>query len=251
MSELKRKVALVTGAGKDARGIGQAIALELARRGAQVAVASRTEDNARRAAESVNESGGTAMAVAMDVCDASSVDTGVKQIVSAWGSLDILVNNAGITRDGLLMRMSESDWDAVVDTSLKGAFLCIKSVSRQMIKQRSGSIINVGSIMGLIGNAGQANYSAAKAGLIGLTKAAARELGSRSIRVNLVAPGWIETAMTDALGEEVRAHMLQQIPLGRLGCGEDVARVVAFLASDDSAYVTGQVLTVDGGLVMM
>ncbi len=251
MSELTGKVALVTGAGKDARGIGQAIAGELARRGAWVAVASRTEENARRAAEWVCAAGGTAMAVAMDVCDAASVDAGVKQVVAAWGRLDILVNNAGITRDGLLMRLSENDWDAVVDTSLKGAFLCTKAVSRQMIKQKSGSIINVGSIMGLIGNAGQANYSAAKAGLIGLTKATARELGSRSIRANLVAPGWIDTTMTDALGEDVRAQMLQQIPLGRLGCGEDVARVVAFLASDDSAYVTGQVLTVDGGLVMM
>ncbi|MGQ9880140.1 MAG: 3-oxoacyl-[acyl-carrier-protein] reductase [Armatimonadota bacterium] len=248
---LEGKVALVTGAGKDSRGIGHGIAVALAREGADVAVASHTLANALRVADAVQAVGRRSLAIEMDVSRAESVEAGVAEVLSAFGRIDILVNNAGITRDALLVRLREEDWDAVQDVNLKGAFLCSRAVARVMMKQRAGCIVNITSIMGLTGNAGQANYSAAKAGLIGLTKSLARELGSRGIRVNAVAPGWIETAMTDSLPETVRDAILKQIPLGRLGRAEDVAGAVVFLCSEDAAYVTGQVLTVDGGLVMI
>lgn len=245
------KVALVTGAGKDSRGIGHGIAVALAREGADIAVASHTLANALRVADAVQALGRRALAIEMDVSRAESVEAGIAEVLSGLGRIDILVNNAGITRDALLVRMREEDWDAVLDVNLKGAFLCSRAVAKVMMKQRGGSIVNITSIMGLTGNAGQANYSAAKAGLIGLTKSLARELGSRGIRVNAVAPGWIETAMTDSLPEAVREAILKQIPLGRLGNADDVAGAVVFLCSDEASYITGQVLTVDGGLVMM
>lgn len=245
------KVALVTGAGKDSRGIGHGIAVALAREGADIAVASHTMTNALRVADAVQALGRRALAMEMDVSRAESVEAGIAEVLSGLGRIDILVNNAGITRDALLVRMREEDWDAVLDVNLKGAFLCSRAVAKVMMKQRGGSIVNITSIMGLTGNAGQANYSAAKAGLIGLTKSLARELGSRGIRVNAVAPGWIETAMTDSLPEAVREAILKQIPLGRLGNADDVAGAVVFLCSDEASYITGQVLTVDGGLVMM
>lgn len=248
---LEGKVALVTGAGKDSRGIGHGIAIALAREGADVAVASHTLANALRVADAVQALGRRSLAVEMDVSREESVDAGVTEVLNAFGRIDILVNNAGITRDALLVRMREEDWDAVLDVNLKGAFLCSRAVARVMMKQRAGSIVNITSIMGLVGNAGQANYASAKAGLIGLTKSLARELGSRNIRVNAVAPGWIETAMTDSLPEYIRETILKQIPLGRLGRAEDVAGAVVFLCTDEASYITGQVLTVDGGLVMI
>lgn len=248
---LEGKVALVTGAGKDSRGIGHGIAVALAREGADVAVASHTLANALRVADAVQELGRRSLAIEMDVSQAESVESGVAEVLGAFGRIDILVNNAGITRDALVVRMREEDWDAVLDVNLKGAFLCSRAVAKVMMKQRSGCIINITSIMGLTGNAGQANYASAKAGLIGLTKSLARELGSRNVRVNAIAPGWIETAMTDTLPESVREAMLKQIPLGRLGRAEDVAGAVVFLCSDEASYITGQVLTVDGGLVMI
>lgn len=248
---LEGKIALVTGAGKDSRGIGHGIAVALAREGADVAVASHTLANALRVADAVQAQGRRSLALEMDVSQAESVEAGVSEVVNTFGRVDILVNNAGITRDALLVRLREEDWDAVLDVNLKGAFLCSRAVAKVMMKQRAGCIVNITSIMGLTGNAGQANYASAKAGLIGLTRSLARELGSRGIRVNAVAPGWIETAMTDSLPETVRETILKQIPLGRLGQAEDVAGAVVFLCSEESAYITGQVLTVDGGLVMM
>jgi len=248
---LEGKIALVTGAGKDSRGIGQGIAVALAREGADVAVASPTLAHALRVADAVQTLGRRSLAVEMDVSRAESVEAGVAEVLSAFGRIDILVNNAGITRDALLVRMREEDWDAVLDVNLKGAFLCSRAVARVMMKQRSGCIINITSIMGLTGNAGQVNYASAKAGLIGFTKSLARELGSRNIRVNAVAPGWIETAMTDALPDQARAAILKPIPLGRLGRAEDVAGAVVFLCRAEASYITGQVLTVDGGLVMI
>lgn len=248
---LEGKIALVTGAGKDSRGIGHGIAVALAREGADVAVASHTLANALRVADAVQAMGRRSLALEMDVSQAGSVEAGVAEVLNTFGRIDILVNNAGITRDALLVRMREEDWDAVLDVNLKGAFLCSRAVAKVMIKQRAGCIVNITSIMGLTGGAGQANYSAAKAGLIGLTRSLARELGSRGVRVNAVAPGWIETAMTDSLPQTVREAILKQIPLGRLGRAEDVADAVVFLCSEESAYITGQVLTVDGGLVMI
>ena len=248
MDKLSGKTALVTGA---SRGIGKAIALELARQGANVAV--NFAGSADRAAEVVKEIqalGGKAVAIQGDVADAKRVAEMVQETIQEFGRLDILVNNAGITRDTLLMRMKESDWDAVINTNLKGVFLGTKAVTRQMMKQRSGRIINIASVVGLAGNAGQANYVAAKAGVIGLTKTTARELAPRGITVNAVAPGFIETDMTGALPEGVAGEMLGQIPLGRFGAPEDVARLVCFLASDDASYITGQTLNVDGGMVM-
>lgn len=250
MTDLQGRVAIVTGAGKAGKGIGQACALTLARAGASVVVASRTEANAQSVAEDVRAAGGQALALGVDVTAAESVDAMVAAAVKQFGRVDILVNNAGMTRDGLMMRMPEDAWDSVLDTNLKGAWLCIKAVSRPMMKQRSGAIVNMTSIMGLTGNAGQTNYSASKAGLIGLTKSAAKELASRGVRVNAVAPGWIETAMTAELGEDTRTEMLKHIPLARIGAPEDVAGAVLFLCSDAAAYITGQTLTVDGGLIM-
>ena len=242
------QVAIVTGAG---RGIGHAIALRLASEGARVAVVSRTEQNANRTAEEINaEFAGLAKAYAVDVADHAAVKKLAEQIHADFSRIDILVNNAGLTRDGLSMRMSESDWDVVIETNLKGAFNFIQAVERPMIRQREGRIINIASVAGLIGNPGQANYAASKAGLLGLTKTIARELASRNITANVVAPGFIDTDMTTVLSEQVKAAVLGQVPMGRFGEPADVAAAVAFLASAEAKYITGQVITVDGGMVM-
>ncbi len=248
MGTLDGKRAIVTGA---SRGIGRAIALELARQGARVVV--NFASNAAAAEEvvaAIAAMGGEALAVGADVRTADGAGRLVAACLEGFGGLDILVNNAGITRDTLLMRMSEDDWDAVLDTNLKGAFHCIKAAQRPMLKQRSGRIISIGSVSGLVGNAGQANYAAAKAGLVGLIKSVARELGARGITCNLVAPGFVETDMTAKLPAGILETALSHIPLGRLGRPEDVAAVVAFLASDAAAYITGQVICVDGGMAM-
>jgi 3-oxoacyl-[acyl-carrier protein] reductase len=244
----ENQVAVVTGAG---RGIGHAIAVRLAKEGARVASVSRTEANAQKTADEINAArADAAKAYAVDVADQAAVQKAAGQIFADFGRVDILVNNAGVTRDGLSMRMSMEDWDTVLNTNLKGAFNFIQAVMRPMIKQRSGRIINISSIAGLIGNAGQANYAASKAGLIGLTKTLARELASRGITVNAVAPGLIETDMTTVLSEEIRQNILKNVPLGKLGEPEDIAGAVAYLASAEAKYITGQVLTVDGGMVM-
>ncbi|HET6871641.1 MAG TPA: 3-oxoacyl-[acyl-carrier-protein] reductase [Sporolactobacillaceae bacterium] len=245
---MKGKNALVTGA---SRGIGRAIALELGRQGVNVAVNySGSEAKALEVVDELKALGVQAFAVQCNVSQAEDVQAMVKHVVDTFGSLDILVNNAGITRDNLIMRMKEEDWDAVINTNLKGVFNTTKAVTRPMMKQRQGKIINVASVVGIMGNAGQANYVAAKAGVIGLTKSSARELAARNITVNAVAPGFITTDMTSELPEEVKEAMLKEIPLARFGQPEDIAQVVAFLASDASAYMTGQVLRVDGGMVM-
>ncbi|WP_182199125.1 3-oxoacyl-[acyl-carrier-protein] reductase [Paraliobacillus salinarum] len=242
------KVALVTGA---SRGIGRAIALELAKKGAVVAVNyAGNEVKAQAVVDEIEQLGSKAIKIKANVAVEAEVKQMVKETISTFGSLDILVNNAGITRDNLLMRMKESEFDDVIQTNLKGVFLTTKAVTRQMMKQRHGRIINVASVVGISGNAGQANYVAAKAGVIGMTKTAAKELASRNILVNAVAPGFIETDMTDQLTEEQHKAMAELIPLARLGKAEDVAHVVRFLASDDAAYVTGQTIQVDGGMVM-
>jgi 3-oxoacyl-[acyl-carrier protein] reductase len=247
MSQLAGQIAVVTGAG---RGIGRAIALRFAAEGAEVACVSRTAENAEKVAGEIRALGRKAWAHAVDVADAASVNAAAEKILGEAGRVDILVNNAGVTRDGLLMRMSDEDWDTVLDTNLKGAFLFTRAFSRGFLKQRSGRIINVASIIGLIGNAGQCNYAASKAALIGLTKSVARELASRGVRVNAIAPGFIETDMTAGLKEEWKAELLKKIPLNCLGQAEDVAQAALFLAGPASRYVTGQVLTVDGGMVM-
>ncbi|QOV10786.1 3-oxoacyl-[acyl-carrier-protein] reductase [Viridibacillus arvi] len=248
MKKLEGKTAVVTGA---SRGIGRAIALILAEQGARVVVNySGSQSKAEEVVAEITENGGEAIAVQANVADADEVTALMKAATDTFGSLDILVNNAGITRDNLLMRMKEQDWDDVMNTNLKGVFLCTKAVSRQMMKQRAGRIINVASIVGVSGNAGQANYVAAKAGVIGLTKTTAKELAARNIYVNAVAPGFIATEMTDELPAEVKNQMLGQIPLAKLGDPKDVAKVVLFLASDDASYITGQTIHVDGGMVM-
>lgn len=245
---LHGKIALVTGA---SRGIGRAIALELAQSGADVAVNYATnQEKAEAVADDIRSYGRKAFVVQANVASASEVDNMVKEVVKEFGRLDILVNNAGITRDNLLIRMKEDEWNEVIDTNLKSVFNCIKAVTRTMMKQRYGRIVNLASVVGVMGNAGQANYVAAKAGVIGLTKTVARELASRGITVNAVAPGFIETDMTGELAENVQEAMLAQIPLGRFGEPEDVARVVRFLVSDDAKYMTGQTIHVDGGMVM-
>jgi 3-oxoacyl-[acyl-carrier protein] reductase len=244
----ENQVAIVTGAG---RGIGHAIALRLASEGARVASVSRTEANAKKTAEEINAlRTESAKAYTVDVSNHSDVQKIGAQILEDFGRVDILINNAGVTRDGLSMRMSVDDWDTVLNTNLKGAFNFTQSVVRSMIKQRSGRIINISSVIGLIGNAGQANYAASKAGLIGLTKSLARELASRTITVNAVAPGFIVTDLTEALPEPVKQAIQSRIPMGTLGQTEDIAHAVAFLASAEAKYITGQVLTVDGGMVM-
>jgi 3-oxoacyl-[acyl-carrier protein] reductase len=244
----ENQVAVVTGAG---RGIGHAIALRLAKEGARVASVSRTESNAQKTADEINSlRADAAKAYAVDVADQAAVQKAAAEIFEQFGRVDILVNNAGVTRDGLSMRMSMDDWDTVLNTNLKGAFNFTQAVMRPMIKQRSGRIINISSIAGLTGNAGQANYAASKAGLIGLTKTLARELASRGITVNAVAPGLIETDMTTVLSDEIRQNILKNVPLGKLGEPEDIAGAVAYLASAEAKYITGQVLTVDGGMVM-
>ena len=244
---LEHKIALVTGA---ARGIGQAIALQLAADGADLALCDVKVEWLADTAAKVRAMGRRVETYAMNVADGAAVTAAATQIAGDFGRIDVLVNNAGITRDTLLIRMSEEDWDAVLDINLKGAFLVTKAVVKYMMKQRSGSIVNIASVVGIIGNAGQANYTASKAGLIALTKTTAKELGSRNIRVNAVAPGFIRTAMTDQLSEPAKEAMLRLVPLGRPGEPEDVAKAVAFLASDNAGYVNGQVLTVCGGMVM-
>jgi 3-oxoacyl-[acyl-carrier protein] reductase len=245
---LQGKVALVTGA---SRGIGRAIALELARQGAKVAVNyAGSEAKANEVVEEIKKMGQEAVAIQADVSSAEAVERMVKTVLEQFGRIDILVNNAGITRDNLLMRMKEEEWDQVINTNLKGVFHCIKAVTRPMMKQRYGRIVNIASIVGISGNPGQANYVAAKAGVIGLTKTAARELASRNITVNAIAPGFITTDMTESLSDELKAEMLKQIPLARFGEPEDVAKVAAFLVSDAASYMTGQTLHVDGGMVM-
>jgi 3-oxoacyl-[acyl-carrier protein] reductase len=247
MSQLTNQIAVVTGAG---RGIGRAIALKFASEGADVVVVSRTQENSEKVANEIRALGRKAWAFAVDVADANAVNAAAEKILAETGKVDILVNNAGVTRDGLLMRMSDADWDTVLDTNLKGAFLVTKAFSRAMIKARSGRIINISSVIGLIGNAGQCNYAASKAGLIGFTQSAAKELAGRGITVNAIAPGFIQTDMTSELKEEMKAALLKQIPLGSFGEAEDIAGAALYLASPAARYVTGQVLTVDGGMVM-
>jgi 3-oxoacyl-[acyl-carrier protein] reductase len=247
MNELANQVAVVTGAG---RGIGQAIALKLAAAGADVACVDLKLEFCAETVQKAEALGRKAWPFAANVSDAASVEAAAEQILAATGKVDILVNNAGITKDGLLMRMSEADWDAVLDINLKGTFLFTKAFSRSLLKQRSGRIVNIASVIGLIGNAGQCNYGASKAGVIGFTKSAARELASRGITVNAVAPGFIETAMTAKISPEAREGLLKQIPLGNLGQPDDVANAVLFLASPAARYITGQVLSVDGGMAM-
>lgn len=245
---LKGKTAVITGA---SRGIGRAIALDLAEQGANIVVNySGSEAKAYEVVEEIKQMGGNAISVRANVAYMEEVQAMMKESLEQFGTIDILVNNAGITRDNLLMRMKEDEWDDVININLKGVFNTTKAVTRQMMKQRSGRIINIASIVGVSGNPGQANYVAAKAGVIGLTKTTARELASRHINVNAIAPGFITTDMTDKLNEEVKTEMLKQIPLARFGDPKDIASVVSFLASDKSAYITGQTIHVDGGMVM-
>ncbi len=247
MSLLVNQIAVVTGAG---RGIGRSIALRFATAGADVVCLSRTVENSEKVAAEVRACGRNAWAIAVDVSDAVSVQAAAERILSEAGKVDILVNNAGVTRDGLLMRMSEADWDSVLNTNLRGAFLVTKAFTRSFIKQRSGRIINVASVIGLVGNAGQSNYAASKAGLIGFTKSVAKELGSRGITCNAIAPGFIETDMTASLTEAQKEAITKQIPLGSLGRADDIAEAALYLAGPGGRYVTGQVLAVDGGMVM-
>ena len=245
---LDGKCALVTGA---SRGIGRAVALKLASEGAKVALNfAGNEAAANEVRQEIEAMGGQAILVKADVADEAAVQDMVQKTADAFGRIDILVNNAGITRDGLLARMKEEDWDAVLSTNLKGVFLTTKAVAKLMMKQRAGRIVNMASVVGVTGNAGQANYSAAKAGVIGFTKTIARELASRGVTVNAVAPGFIDTDMTSVLSDKAKEAALTGIPLGRMGTPEDVAAAVLFLASDQASYVTGQVLHVDGGMVM-
>lgn len=247
MTSFNGKIAIVTGGGT---GIGRAIALELAAGGADIALCGRRLEKIQETADAVAALGRRAIAVAADVGDAAQVQGFVNKVVEDFGRVDILVSNAGITRDNLLIRMSEEEWDSVLQTNLKGAFLMAKAVARPMMRQRAGSIVLVASIIGLIGNAGQCNYAASKAGLIAFGKSLARELASRNVRVNSVAPGFVVSDMTAGFPEEGVKALLQQIPAGRLGQPEDIAKAVAFLASDDASYVTGQTLSVSGGLTM-
>ncbi len=248
LMRFENQVAIVTGAG---RGIGHAIALRLANEGARIASVSRTEANAQRTADEINAlRPDAAKPYSVDVADHAAVQAVGARIIDDFDQVDILVNNAGVTRDGLSMRMSVADWDTVLNTNLRGAFNFVQAVQRTMLKQRRGRIINISSVIGLIGNAGQANYAASKAGLIGFTKSLAREVASRGITVNAVAPGLIETDMTSVLSEEIRKNILSRIPLNTLGQPDDIAGAVAFLASAEAKYITGQVLAVDGGMVM-
>ena len=244
---LSNKVAFVTGA---SQGIGRTIALRLAKDGATVAVAARNLEKLNELVAEITAAGGKAGAFALDVADEEQVKATIKAAVAQFGKIDILVNNAGITKDQLVMRMKRADWDAVLQTNLTSAYLCIQQAIPSMLKQRWGRIINITSVFGQMGQAGQANYAASKAGLIGLTMAIAREVGSRNITCNAVAPGFIETAMTATLGDEFKQNAVKQIPLGRVGSSEDVAGAVAFLASDDASYITGHVLSVNGGMLM-
>lgn len=246
--EFADKIAVVTGG---SRGIGRATSLLLSTLGAAVAVNyARGAEAAEALVSEINGSGGRAMAIQADVGDPEQAAAMIDKVVEAWGRVDILVNNAGITRDNLVLRMKQPEWDAVISTNLTGSFNCLQAAAKKMVKQRSGVIVNVSSIVGVIGNAGQANYAAAKAGLIGLTKSVAKELASRNIRVNAVAPGFIETDMTSELAEDLKTKIVERIPMSRFGLASDVADVISWLASDRAAYVTGQVIPVDGGLGM-
>ncbi len=245
--DLKDKVAVVTGS---AQGIGKAIALTLARNGADIAVCDIDEELAGQTAGEIEKTGSRAMSCKLDVSQISSVEEMLKKILDKYNKIDILVNNAGITRDALMIRMKEKDWDSVLNINLKGVFNCTRAVSRVMMKQRSGRIVNIASVVGIMGNAGQANYSASKGGVIALTKTCARELAGRNINVNAVAPGFIRTRMTDKLTDEVKNSFVKTIPLAKLGQPEDVADAVLFLVSGLSKYITGQVIKVDGGMVM-
>src|SRR5580658_1211271 len=245
--KLEGRVALITGA---SQGIGHACAMALAREGASVAVSARTRQKLDELVSTITEAGGKAAAVVIDVADEAQVKSGIKSALAEFGKIDILVNNAGITRDQLVMRMKRADWDAVLNTNLTSAYLCIQQVIGSMLKQRWGRIINISSVFGQTGQAGQANYAASKAGLIGLTMAIAREVGSRNITCNAVAPGFIETAMTSGFTDDFKKNALKMIPLGRIGTPEDVAGSIAFLASDEASYITGHVLSVNGGMLM-
>ena len=247
MNQLENQIAVVTGAG---RGIGRAIALKFAQAGANVVCVSRTQENSEKVAADVTALGRKAWALAVDVADAKAVKAATEKIIADCGKIDILVNNAGVTRDGLLMRMSDEDWDTVLNTNLKGAFHFTRELFRVFAKQRAGRIINVSSVIGLIGNQGQCNYAASKAGLIGFTQSVAKELASRGVTVNALAPGFIETDMTSDLNEELKAHILKMIPMGKFGAADDIADAALYLASPAARYITGQVLTVDGGMVM-
>lgn len=247
MGALDGKTAIVTGA---ARGIGRAIAEQLATEGADLALCDLNDEWLADTAAAVEALGRKAVCLGVDVSDATAVTETVSKVVEAFGRFDILVNNAGITQDGLLVRMSEEQWDAVISVNLKGTFLFTKAAARPLMKQKSGAIVNIASIIGLIGNAGQCNYAASKAGVIALTKSTAKELAARNVRVNAVAPGFIKSKMTEALSEDVQQKMLAAIPTGRFGDPQDIANVVSFLVSDASSYMTGQVLTVSGGMVM-
>jgi len=253
MGKLNGKIALVTGA---SRGIGAAIAKKLAQEGASLAICARTVEACAETEAAARELGAEVLVQAVDVADSAAVDACVKATLDKFGRIDILVNNAGITKDGLLMRMSDDDWDAVVDTNLKGTFLFTRAVSRPMMKNKSadgtacgGSIVNITSVVGITGNAGQANYTASKGGVIALTKTVAKELGSRLVRCNAVAPGFILSKMTESLPDAVKQACMDSIPLKRFGTGEDIANAVAWLASDEAAYVTGQIISVNGGMI--
>ena len=245
--ELENKIALITGGGQ---GIGQVIGENLAKIGAHIVLADINLGNAEKSAEGIRANGGNASAVLLNVADPKNVRQVFDSIAKEFKPLDILVNNAGITKDGLLIRMREGDWDSVLAVNLKGSFLCGQQAAKQMMKQRQGAIVNIASIVGVMGNAGQANYSASKAGLIGLTKTMARELAPRNVTVNAIAPGFIDTEMTRVLDEKIRDKLIEQIPLGRLGLPSDIAHSVAFLISDRSGYITGQVINVNGGMLM-
>lgn len=248
MSRLTGRIAIVTGAG---RGIGKAIAERFAAEGAKVAVISRTEANSQRAAESINAAhAGAARAYAVDIADFAAVTELGRRVLADLGGADILVNNAGVTHDGLALRMGEEDWDTVLDTNLKGAFNAVKAFQRSILKSKSGRIINISSVIGLIGNAGQCNYAASKAGLLGFTKSLAREFAGRAVTVNAIAPGFIVTDMTRELNDQQKEGILKAIPLGGFGEAADIANAAAFLASDEARYITGQTLAVDGGMVM-
>ena len=247
MSLLNDKTAVVTGAG---RGIGRAVAIAYAKMGAKVVCVSRTEENSAKVAAEIEALGQNAWAFAVDVSNSNAVETASKDIFDTTGKIDILVNNAGVTRDNLLMRMSEEEWDTVLNTNLKGAFNFTKAFTRPFMKQRSGRIINIASVIGLIGNAGQSNYAASKAALIGFTKSIAKELAPRGITANAIAPGFIETDMTAVLDEKVRNSIIERVPMARFGSTDDIANTAVFLALESTSYMTGQVLTVDGGMVM-
>ena len=247
MPNLENKIAIVTGA---SMGIGKTISVSLAKQKAHVICLSRNEDRLRSVVAEIEQGNGNATFELCNVSDLSSVESCIKSIIEKYGKIDFLINNAGITKDSLLLRMSEEKWDSVINTNLKGAFNTIKTVSKYMIKNKSGKIINITSVVGLTGNAGQTNYAASKAGLIGLTKSAAKEMASRNISVNCIAPGYISTDMTDNLSEKVKEELIKRIPLGRIGNPEDIAHTVLFLCANETKYITGQTITVDGGMVM-